>query len=203
MSRDDSESDTSSIASSTQPTNLTNNPTYQLSNLPPTQSDDDTFYSAADSQPSQATMTPFQRAFGGGEEMLAELRELEDTRATVLRPTLEDQYSKVECSQLSKHMWSHAKDMEFGSNYDLYMWILDNWDIEIVSKMSTISAMRTAGTKNCQLCMQERVKLFHAFHDKANPNLMNSRRELYGKCTCRTRFLRLSAVGNAGADEAT
>ena len=100
-------------------------------------------------------------------------------------------------------MWSHAKDMEFDSNDDLYSWVRHNWDITIVSKMSLVSTMKTAGTKNCSLCMQERVKLFYAFHDNKNPKLMNSRKELYGKCTCRTRFLRLSAVGDGGTDEVT
>jgi len=52
--------------------------------------------------------------------------------------------------------------------------------------------------------MQERVELFYAMRMKKSPNnnLMNSRTELYGKCTCKTRFLWLRAVGNEGADEA-
>ena len=135
--------------------------------------------------------------------MLAKLRELEETRTEVLRPILEIQYSKIECSQLSRHMWSHAKDMEFENKDKLYSWVRHNWDIEIVKQMPLVSAMKTAGTKNCALCMHERVKLFYAFNDKRNPNLMNSRREMFGKCTCRTRFTRLCAVGNEGADEAS
>ena len=65
--------------------------------------------------------------------------------------------------------------------------------------------MKTAGTRNCQLCMQERVALFYAFHKKKTQthNLMNSRTEMYGACTCKTRFSWLHAVGNEGADEAT
>ena len=49
------------------------------------------------------------------------------------------------------------------------------------------------------------MELFHEFSKKRSPtgNLMNSKTEMYGQCTCKTRFLRLQAVGNAGADEAT
>ena len=132
---------------------------------------------------------------------LLKYKDLEANRPTILRPLLEAQYDNIEISQLLRHMWSHTKDLEFESKDRLYYWIRHNWDIEIVSKMSMVLAMETAGTKNCALCMQERVKLFYAFNDKNKPNLMNSRREMYGRCTCRTRFLRLSAFGNEGTDE--
>ncbi len=124
-------------------------------------------------------------------------------RTTVLRPLLEAQYANIETSQLSRHMWSHAKDLEFENKDRLYHWIRHKyWDIDIVHKSSMVSAMKTAGTKNCALCMQERVKLCYVFNDKANNNkLMNSRRELYRRCTYRTQLLRLSAVGDVGTDE--
>lgn len=68
---------------------------------------------------------------------------------------------------------------------------------------SKINNMKTAGTKNCQLCMKERVELFHAFSKRSQTcKLMNSKNELYGQCSCKTRFLRLQAVGNEGTDEA-
>ena len=102
-------------------------------------------------------------------------------------------------------MWSHCKNMSFDTKKEMYTWIRSNWRVEIVYRGSVITNMKSAGTKNCNLCMQERIKLFYAFHKKKTPNnnLMNSRTEMYGKCTCKTRFLRLVAVGNGGADEAT
>ena len=65
-------------------------------------------------------------------------------------------------------MWSHLKDKEFNSKNDLYSWIRHNWDIEIISKMSMVSSMKIAGTKNCALCMQEHVKWFLLSMIKAN-----------------------------------
>ena len=201
--------------SSTQPRNLTNQPTYSLSNLPPSQqsipvhtsnrSNATHTSSSNDSQSSQATfLDAFAQAFGG-EEALQQVSELEAARATVLTPILENEYKNIQCSQLTKHMWSHAKNMNFPDKDALYTWVRANWEIEIVHKSSMISNMKTAGTKNCSLCMQERIQLFHAFNKKKTPtnNLMNSKDEMYGQCTCKTRFLRLTAVGNAGADEAT
>ena len=44
---------------------------------------------------------------------------------------------------------------------------------------------------------------FHAFSKRSQTcKLMNSKNELYGQCSCKTRFLRLQAVGNEGTDEA-
>ena len=75
--------------------------------------------------------------------------------------------------------------------------------VEVLHKGSKINNMKTAGTKNCQLCMKERVELFHAFSKRSQTcKLMNSKNELYGQCSCKTRFLRLQAVGNEGTDEA-
>ena len=198
-----------SVASSTRPLNLTNNPNFTLNTsnqptIPTQQSDIDSIISDIESQASLASpvhpfMEEFRKFVPGNIEDQA--RTLEEGRATILAPFLESDYDKIECSQLSKHMWSHAKDKTFANSNELYSWVRHNWDIEIVARVNSFTAMKTAGTKNCSLCMQERVKLFYAFHDKNNKKLMNSRKEMYGKCTCKTRFTRLSAVGNAGADE--
>ena len=92
-------------------------------------------------------------------------------------------------------MWAHVKDMQFNNTKELYSWIRSKWEISIV-------CMKTANTRNCSLCMQEHVKLFYAFNDETlKKKLMNSRTEFYGNCSCKTRFLRLSAVGIEGADE--
>ena len=190
--------------SSTQPTNLTYNSQFQLSNQPDSpQSSVPGSVRTYDSQPSsQNTIAEIAAAFGGRDPLL-DLPGLEQARATVLNPLLEQEVHRVDASQLSRHMhmWSHAKDLEFENKDRLYHWIRHNWEINIVHKSSMVSAMKTAGTKNCALCIQERAKLFYAFNDKNKPNLMNIRREMYGRCTCRTRFLRLSAVGNEGTDE--
>ena len=64
--------------------------------------------------------------------------------------------------------------------------------------------MKTEGSKNCNLCMQERINLFYDLGDKERcKTLINSKSELFGVCSCKMRFLRLCAIGNAGADEAT
>jgi hypothetical protein len=65
--------------------------------------------------------------------------------------------------------------------------------------------MKSAGTKKCTLCMRERMALFYHFGKKKSrtKHLMNSRKEMHGKCTCKTRFIRLRSIENEGADETT
>ena len=66
--------------------------------------------------------------------------------------------------------------------------------------------MKSAATRKCRLCMRERTILFKHFGLKKSikGNLMNSRKELHGSCTCKTRFLRLKVLEReGGADEAT
>ena len=143
---------------------------------------------ALDSQPDPEGLNiTFANTFGNFAGNLAELEELKRAQATILRPLLEKQFLNVECSQLSRHMWSHCKDLDFANKAELYTWVREHWEVKILSKTSMVSAMKTAGTKNCQLCTLKCVKLSHAFHDKKAPtNLMNSRTELYGKCSCQT-----------------
>jgi len=78
-------------------------------------------------------------------------------------------------------MLTHAKDQDFATKAKLYSWACNNWEIEIVHKSSIISNMKPAGTKNSSLCMQERIVLFKAFHQKrtSTHNFMNSKNEMY------------------------
>ena len=124
----------------------------------------------------------------GGMAALNNLSELGEACATLLSPLLEFEYSKMDCSQLTMHMWAHAKDQDFATKAELYSWVCNNWEIEIVHKSSIISNMKTAGTKKCSLCMQDRTVLFKAFHQRRTPtnNFMNSKNEMYGKCSYQT-----------------
>jgi len=54
-------------------------------------------------------------------------------------------------------MWAHAKDNKFATKVELYSWIRNNWETKIVYKGSVISNVKTAGAKQCSLCMQERI----------------------------------------------
>ena len=54
--------------------------------------------------------------------------------------------------------------------------------------------------------MAERVSLYYELNhpDKErSKKLMNQKTEIYGKCTCTTRFLRLMTGREVGTDEAT
>jgi len=173
-------------------------------------SDDDSFVTATQEAPpsiassNQPSLTSFQRAFGG-RDALIQLRELEKARTELLRPILESKFNSLDVSNFTKHMWSHAEEQDFQSKTALYAWVRENMEVDLVHKSNMISTMKTAGTKSCKLCMQERINLFFEFGKKKTltHNMMNSRTELYGSCSCKTRFLRLRAVGNAGAEEAT
>ncbi len=76
--------------------------------------------------------------------------------------------------------------------------------MKILHKGSEINAVKTAGTKDCRLCMKERIKLFFVLGRKKQKkfNLVNSKDEMGGYCNCKARFLRLKAVEGGGADEA-
>ena len=128
---------------------------------------------------------------------------MQQMRHQLLRPQLESILSGISCSTLTRHLWSHVRDMDFDTKKEMFAYIRSNIEVEVISKCAPISHMTTASTKNCTLCMREKINLFFAFGRKnSRTKLMNSRNELYGKCRCKTRFLRLSAVGNGGADEA-
>ena len=73
--------------------------------------------------------------------------------ATIIPPLLEQIYKGVETSQLSRHMWSHAKKKDFATKAELYDWVRRNWVVSVVHASDEISHMKTAGTKNCSLCM--------------------------------------------------
>ena len=189
-----------SSLSSAQPNNLINrSAAYQLSDQE-SNTQSDTGSIVEDSQPEAPQVDAFAEAFG--DEILQQLPELERARTTVLAPIFEEKIKKLDLSQISRHMWAHCKDRNFKTKDEMYVWIRSQWKVEILSSMSVTSAVKTAGTRYCQLCMQERIQIFSAMHDKKTQHkLINSKDEMYGHCTCKTRFLRLSAVGNAGADE--
>jgi len=189
-------------SSPNQPNRLTNNPDYTLSDQ---ESIAESKSSDEGSQASDNTsLDPFGRAFGG-REALGELSELERTRTSILSPILEKAYQGIQVSNLSRHMWAHVQNKTWASNDELFAWIREHWTIDIVHKGNMISHMKSAGTKSCSLCMQERVHLWFAFHKQRSQKLklMNSRTELYSRCSCKSRFVRLEAVGQGGADEAT
>ena len=96
--------------------------------------------------------------------------------------------------------------MPFSSKADMRKYLRENIEVEFLSRGNRISNMKTASTKNCTLCMAERVNLFCNF-EKLRRNrghkTLNSRTELHAKCNFKTRFLRLYTVGSPGTDEAT
>ena len=92
----------------------------------------------------------------------------------------------------------------FDRKEDLFKWRGTKLKVGIIHKGSAILMMKTAGSKNCNLFMQERTNLFYNLGDRDRcRTLINSKSELFGACTYKARFLRLCAVGNAGADKAT
>ena len=125
-----------------------------------------------DSQATESTGAAFARAFGGGGEALAQLPDLEEDRINVLRPMLEKEYALVPCTAITRHMWAHAEHMNFKTKYEMYAWIRSQWEVTIVSKSNVISNMKTANTRNCTLCMQERIKGYFtlSMRETQNPN---------------------------------
>lgn len=70
----------------------------------------------------------------------------------------------------------------------LQEWVRDNMYFSIAWKMSPISHLKTAATKNALVVSVP----------PNSPNLMISSEELHGACDCETMFLRRYAVGDHG-----
>ena len=94
--------------------------------------------------------------------------------------------------------------MNFETKEEVTNWCKTNMNVEILFTSSAISLMKSAATKGCRLCMKERTSLFRHFGRNKSPknNMMNSRKELHGRCICAIKFIRLQSVENKGADEA-
>jgi len=104
----------------------------------------------------------------------------------------------------AKHLHSHLIDDQSvvgrGKSAD---WFRQNVEIKILWSASTISLQKTAKTRNCRLCAMERVSIGHFISDRRlSKKLVNSKVDLFGHCSCKTRFLRFVASKEGGSDEA-
>ena len=107
-------------------------------------------------------------------------------------------YNKIQCAAITTFLWKqvemhekHVRKREF-SKTDAYQWVRSNLKVSVLYKQSLSSRMKTAGTKNCSLCKQERMKIYYDMYDPNSPKLLlNKRAELQDRCTCTTSFLRL------------
>ena len=105
-------SEESDELSTAQPNNLFNKPPHDSTNQESNnQSDDDTFHSAV-SRASYATTDAFAQEFGPMVDHL-DTEQLERDRATILQPLLNLDYSKLEVSTITRHMWAHCQNMPF------------------------------------------------------------------------------------------
>ena len=148
----------------------------------------------------------FREAFGTpAGNPRANIPSLVQARTQLFQPVLEKALKDIHCSTLSRHLWSHCQHLDFETKSEVSDWCKRNLRLEIVFTGSAISLLKTAATKDCRLCMKERITLFRHFGKKKSHknNMMNSRKEMHGKCSCVTRFIRLRSVENESADEAT
>ncbi len=103
-------------------------------------------------------------------------------------------------------MWLHAKVLSFDKKKDLYAWCHEIIEIEVVSLLKPQTAMKTAKTRGCLLCMKEKVQLFFNFfkqkaktrEEAQSKSLLNSRREEYSECNYRMSLLQLRSCGDKG-----
>ena len=154
----------------------------------------------------QSTVNPFRQEFGtpAGNTQSA-FNHLVQARTQLYHPILDKEIRATPCSTLSRHLWAHCQDIDLSCKEEVSAWYRKIIQLKILSSGSALSYMKSAGTKKCTLCMRERMALFHHFGKKKSrtKNLMNSRKEMCGKCTCKTRFIRLRSIENECADETT
>ena len=126
---------------------------------------------------------------------MQQLHDLENQRSLLFHPQLEDIHSKIQCSTLTKHLRSHYQGITFEKKDDLFKWCRSKLDVKIMHNGLAISMMKTAGSKHCNLCMQERINLFYDLGDEErSKTLIKSKSELFGVCLCKAQFLRLYAM---------
>jgi len=136
----------------------------------------------------------------------SDLPRLVQARHIIFQPVLDKVIESVQSSTISKHLWSHCQDIQFDEKKDVATWCRTNVKLEILFTGTPLSFMKSAATRKCKLCMRERTILFKHFGLKKSikGNLMNSRKELHGSCSRKTRCLRLKVLEReGGADEAT
>ena len=81
---------------------------------------------------------------------MQQLCDLEDQISLLFRPHLEDIYSKIQCSTLTRHLWSHCQGITFEKKEDLLKWCQTKLKVEIIHKGSAIPMMTTAGSNEFQ-----------------------------------------------------
>ena len=96
--------------------------------------------------PSISVGASFAEEFGS-EEIMQQLRDLENQGSLLFRPQLEEIYRKIQCSTLSRHLWSHCQCIDFDKKKDVFKWCQRKLKIEIIHKGSGILMMKSAGSK--------------------------------------------------------
>ena len=152
------------------------------------------------SQTTQLTpKTRFQAEFGVG--MTATELRTQENRPKNLPKSNKDREdeAKTSCTALTRYIWDKVEKQKFETTGEMYIWVRNNLEVTIVHQGSVSSRMKTAGSKNCSLCMAERMTIYYdSNHKERSKYLMNKKSELYGRCSCTTRFHRLTTEREGG-----
>ena len=100
-------------------------------------------------------------------------------------------------SSVAKHLVKHCGGMKTQS--EVRRWCLRNVEVKILASGKQILLCKTAGTDFCRLCMEERVQISTRWRSNKF-KLVNCCSEIYGSCSCKTRFHRLK-LREGGTDE--
>ena len=156
-----SASDLSNDSSAAHSNTLFHNPTQDSANQGPINQQDNDSHHLNATHTSHVTTNAFAREFGPMVVYL-DVDQLERDRATILQPLLESDYSKIEVSNITRHMWAHWKDMHFNTKDEMYTWARKIGK----SILPVTSALKLTGNRFCNLCMKERIAIFNAMHNK-------------------------------------
>jgi len=72
--------------------------------------------------------------------------------------------------------------------------------VRILWKGDPIRCLKSACTLSCRICMEERKEICKRWRE-CKGLLMNKKSEIYGSCTCKTRFHRLQRRNSNGTDD--
>ena len=82
----------------------------------------------------------------GGDNPQQQVLELETQRYRIFQPQLESEYNSIQCSMLTRHMWSHAQSIPFEKKTGVFAWARTHLTIEVLHKGSVISQRLVAMT---------------------------------------------------------
>ncbi len=100
----------------------------------------------------------------------------------------QENYSALAC-----HLFAHVKNLIFDTKAEVVEWCRTNILVDILWRSSTLSLVKMAGQKVCQLCATKRMIIGqNVTSSHRRRKILNLKSEMRGVCSRKARFLRFA-----------